>query len=73
MFKFLLLVAVAIWIYYMFRRNPAPPQEPPVRGRDMPEDMVRCAECGVHLPRSESIMSKGQFYCSDEHRRKHQG
>lgn len=34
-----------------------------------PEDMVRCRVCGVNLPRSEAILSKGQFYCSDEHRR----
>ena len=33
------------------------------------EDMVACARCGVHLPRSESITSKGEFFCSDEHRR----
>jgi uncharacterized protein len=31
--------------------------------------MVRCAVCGVHLPRSESFTSRGQFYCTDEHRR----
>lgn len=35
------------------------------------EDMVRCAHCGVHLPRSESITSQGKFFCCDEHRQKH--
>jgi uncharacterized protein len=35
------------------------------------EDMVRCVHCGVHLPRSESIISEGKFFCSDEHRRLH--
>jgi uncharacterized protein len=35
------------------------------------EDMVRCIHCGVHLPRSESIVSEGKFFCSDEHRRLH--
>jgi uncharacterized protein len=51
-------------------REVAPPREN--RGRaatGTPEDMVRCAVCGVHLPRSESFTSRGQFYCSDEHRR----
>ena len=33
------------------------------------EDMVRCKMCGVNLPRSEAILSKGRFYCCDEHRR----
>ena len=33
--------------------------------------MVRCAQCGVHLPRSESLVSGQVFYCSAEHRRLH--
>jgi uncharacterized protein len=33
------------------------------------EDMVRCARCGVHLPRSESKADNGQFFCCEEHRR----
>ncbi len=32
-----------------------------------PEDMVRCAQCGVHLPRSESLMRGGRLFCSEEH------
>ena len=32
-----------------------------------PEDMVRCARCGVHLPRSESIMREAKLFCSQEH------
>ena len=35
------------------------------------EDMVRCAQCGVHLPKSESLASETAFYCSAEHRRLH--
>lgn len=42
---------------------------PPVAGTG--EDMVRCAHCGVHLPKSESVLSDGEFFCSDEHRRLH--
>lgn len=35
------------------------------------EDMVRCAQCGVHLPRSESLTTGNVYYCSAEHRRAH--
>lgn len=35
------------------------------------EEMVRCAHCGVHLPRSESITSQGEFFCCNEHRLEH--
>ena len=31
------------------------------------EDMVRCAICGVHLPTSEAVTSRGDFFCSKEH------
>jgi uncharacterized protein len=37
-------------------------------GKSALEDMVRCARCGVHLPKSEGFLSQGSFYCSDEHR-----
>ena len=36
-----------------------------------PEDMVRCLHCGVHLPRSESHASGGDFFCSEDHLRLH--
>ena len=36
------------------------------------EDMVRCQVCGVNLPRSEALMSRGRFYCSEQHRQKDQ-
>jgi uncharacterized protein len=36
------------------------------------EDMVRCERCGVHLPRSESLVAGGKHYCSVEHRRERQ-
>lgn len=32
------------------------------------EDMVRCIQCGVHLPKSESIFSGGEYFCCDAHR-----
>jgi len=33
------------------------------------EAMVKCAQCGVHLPISEALPgSSNQFYCSDAHR-----
>jgi uncharacterized protein len=73
--KFLLLIALVIVVYLLFRgfRRDAGIQDSvrrsSSRDRPVPEDMVRCAVCGVHLPRSESFISKGKFFCTDEHRR----
>lgn len=43
----------------------APTRQPPAGD---PEQMVRCSQCGVHLPRSEALTSGGEFYCCEEHR-----
>lgn len=32
-----------------------------------PESMVRCAHCGIHLPRSEAVLQNGLTWCSAEH------
>lgn len=31
------------------------------------EDMVQCASCAVHFPRSEGYLVKGNFYCCQAH------
>lgn len=74
MAKFLLLLALAIVVYLIVsraRRQGEQPREErrPAPPPSIPEDMVRCAVCGVHLPRSEGFASRGRFYCSDEHLR----
>lgn len=33
------------------------------------EPMVRCAHCGIHLPRSEALLQGGQTWCGSEHAR----
>jgi uncharacterized protein len=39
------------------------------RGPKPLESMVRCAHCGIHLPRSEALQQNGQTWCSSEHAR----
>ena len=73
MAKIILLVLgllAVYWILKSFRRrvDRGEPKSPAAAG----EDMVQCAQCGVHLPRSESITTQGSFFCSAEHQRAHQ-
>ena len=65
MSRLLLIIAIAAVIYLLIRsyRKPAPQQDKPAA-----EDMVRCANCGVHLPKGESVQDDGQFFCGAEHR-----
>ncbi|TAN72584.1 MAG: hypothetical protein EPN14_10500 [Gallionella sp.] len=63
--RLLLLIAIVAVVFLLvrsYRRN-APPQDKPDA-----EDMVRCAHCGVHLPKGESLQDGGHFFCGAEHR-----
>lgn len=70
MLKWLLVIAVVVAVVLLMksaaRRGELPKQS---AREDKVEDMVRCRVCGVNLPRSEAIMSRGRFYCGEEHRR----
>jgi len=74
MAKIILLVLGLLLVYWLlksYRRrvDRAGDKAPPATDG---ESMVQCAQCGVHLPRSESITTRGSFYCSAEHQRSHQ-
>lgn len=72
--KFLLIIAVvllAVWLWRSGRRSGAAPDTPPSKPTATPPDpqeMVRCAQCGVHLPRSDAVAGRKGVYCSVEHR-----
>jgi len=66
--RLLFLIGIAAVIYLLiraYRKNSAQ------QSKTVAEDMVRCAHCGVHLPKGESVQSDGQFFCSTEHRDTH--
>lgn len=73
--KYLLLIALLVVAYLVWRngrngriaRDATPPGGAARPG--IPQEMVRCAHCGLHLPRSESVAGgNGLPYCSQEHR-----
>jgi uncharacterized protein len=50
--------------------NGAPGPNGAARGtasRQLPEPMIRCAECGVHAPKSDSVIVDGQPFCGAAH------
>ena len=65
---FALIAVLVFWaIRNHLRGKKKQDETPPTAG----EDMVCCAHCNVHLPKSESITSQDKFFCSEEHRRLH--
>ena len=74
--KYLLVLAVLLIAWYLWRsardredaedRVPPPAAKPPA----LPQDMVRCPVCALHLPRPDAVPgASGRLYCSAEHRR----
>jgi uncharacterized protein len=64
----LLVLAVLALLWGARLARPRPPEArtpPPPAG---PQAMLRCAECGMHLPVDEALPGKGGAFCSAAHR-----
>lgn len=68
--KYLLLIAGVIVVYWLVRSSLRRREQARQDKPKSTEDMVRCVQCGVHLPRGESLMLRGKFYCCEAHRRR---
>ncbi|WP_298208901.1 PP0621 family protein [Acidovorax sp.] len=62
-----LAVAIGIWRSRRTEEDaaPKPSKSPPLA---LPQDMLACAHCGVHIPKAEAVMLGNQAYCCTEHR-----
>jgi uncharacterized protein len=61
----LLVIAVVLWLARS-KRPPLPCADraaPPT-----PDTMVACAQCGLHLPRSDALPGRGGMFCGEAHR-----
>jgi uncharacterized protein len=67
------LAVVALWRGAR-RRDAAPPAVPPSTPPTrrppgaLPQAMVRCAHCGLHLAAEEALTAGGLSYCGEAHR-----
>jgi uncharacterized protein len=69
--KFLVLIAVIVavlWVTRALRKPHVPPAPRKPDEAGVPEEMVSCQQCGVHLPRSEALPGRGGVFCSEAHR-----
>ena len=85
MSRLLLLIAIFVMVYLLLRhyrkqkikdgstdqKNADNTQPKQVEDPKKTEDMVRCTQCGIHLPKGESIVAEGKHFCSEAHRRAH--
>ena len=72
----LLVIVIAVGVWRSRRRAENLEARRPAARADSrlqpPQDMVACAHCGLHLPRSDALVlgdaSRAAYYCSAEHR-----
>lgn len=66
---FVAAVFVLLWLLrgtIRRRVKKDPPAAPPTAAA--PQQIVACAQCGVHLPRDEALPGQGGVFCGDAHR-----
>lgn len=60
----IVIIVAAIWLWRRYFSKPA-------KGARKQEDatprMVRCEQCGVHVPQSTALEKDGNWYCSRAH------
>jgi uncharacterized protein len=74
MWRLIFLGVIIYLLILAFKRNKADTnnddknikKDTPVKEQEI-ENMVQCASCAVHLPRSEAFLVNGEFYCSKAH------
>jgi uncharacterized protein len=66
----IVLVVLAVWLIRRALRGPATKTHIDTNTSQADGgELVRCAHCGVHLPRAEARQAAGALYCSEEHAR----
>lgn len=71
--KYLVLVVVILAVYLLWRHSRSDASTGKGNGAAapdaLPQDMVRCPVCSLHLPRTDALPGPdGSLYCSQEHR-----
>lgn len=67
-FRLLLLFLIVWFLFWMLKKQFG--HDKPVDTEQKPkdiEDIIACAYCGTHVPRSLGVESAEKFYCSQQH------
>ncbi|KAE9641116.1 PP0621 family protein [Pseudomonas sp. PB106] len=63
----IVVIFAAIWLWRKFKAPAASSQSNRSSSEQDAAPMVRCAHCGVHLPRDRALSVQQQWYCSQAH------
>jgi uncharacterized protein len=67
--RLLVLVVLVVFAVWLIRRALRASTRNPDSSSNKTEELVRCANCGVLLPRAEARLAGGALYCTEEHAR----
>lgn len=70
--KFLIALGVlvfGVWLWRTQRTRPqaGEPLQSAKKAESLPQEMVRCHQCAVHIPAAEAVVGKLGSYCSIDH------
>lgn len=61
----IVVIFAAVWVWRRMKAPPAPrPQKP---ADEAASPMVRCSQCGVHVPQAHALANGEHWYCSRAH------
>ncbi len=69
MLKYLLVIAVIAFIYYVFiKKKPAVTNKENKKENKTKDsnEMVQCSKCDIYCELDDAILSNGKYYCSNE-------
>ena len=61
---YLLGIGLIVWILMRLAKGPRIEKQQTKKV----DDMVRCARCGMFVPRHEAISAEDRYYCCSQHR-----
>lgn len=72
--KLLIFVAAVFVLLWLLKRSlggrasPPPSRSTQPEAGAKPQQIIACAQCGMHLPRDEALPGRGGVFCGDAHR-----
>lgn len=69
----LIIIAALIYLAWRVIKRLLAQAKPtgPDHASGKPQIMVKCAQCGVHVPSAEAFSHNGQHFCSQDHQRQY--
>jgi uncharacterized protein len=65
MIKFLVMGIILYVTYFVFFRKPKEIKNNKEHSEPI-ESLIECQECGTFVPKEDTILSNGKYYCSNE-------